>query len=112
MEIVVSAALIAVGFGAAATWLIATRLPAEWIERSRTDGRYAALSTTDGAIEEPDPRGAQARIYTRRVRRARVRALPAAALMRTLRAHPGESAPACKTHHRPDDARRQDKAAP
>ncbi|CAB3779129.1 hypothetical protein LMG28688_00735 [Paraburkholderia caffeinitolerans] len=95
MEIVVIAAIIAVGFGAAATWLIATRLPAEWIERGQTEGRYAALSTADDTNEAPDPHRVQARTDSRRVRRARVRALPAAALMRRLRTHPDGGAQAC-----------------
>jgi hypothetical protein len=73
MEIVVIAALVAVGFGAAATWLIATRLPAEWIERAQHEGRYAAL--IDNAVpQETDLRRQQARTDTRRVRRARIRA--------------------------------------
>lgn len=105
MEIVVIAAIIAVGFGAAATWLIATRLPAEWIERSQTEGRYAALSTADDIAEAPDPRRMQARADSRRVRRARVRALPTAALIRGLPAHPGGGKPACEAPH-PDSARR------
>ncbi|MFD1555957.1 hypothetical protein ACFSHT_10015 [Paraburkholderia silviterrae] len=76
MPVVVSVAIIAVGFGAAATWLIATRLPAEWVERGRNDGRYAALSAADELVEVPetDPRRVQARTHSRRVRRARVRA--------------------------------------
>jgi len=113
MEIVVITAIFAVGFGAAATWLIATRLPAEWIERGRTEGRYAALSVTDEtmeSVEEPDPRRVHARTDSRRVRRSRMRAVPAAAFMRTLRAHPGGAAPACAAR-RPDSARRQRNAA-
>ncbi|QBQ97380.1 hypothetical protein [Paraburkholderia pallida] len=76
MSVVISVAIIAVAFGAAATWLIATRLPVEWIERGRNDGRYAALSAADEPIEAPetDPRRVQARTHARRVRRARVRA--------------------------------------
>ncbi|NLP63995.1 hypothetical protein [Paraburkholderia sacchari] len=104
MEIVVIAAIIAVGFGAAATWLIATRLPAEWIERGQTEGRYAALSTGD-ADEALDLPRMQARTDARRVRRARGRALQAPALMRRLRTHPGGGAPACAALH-PDSARR------
>ncbi|WP_213295085.1 hypothetical protein [Paraburkholderia sacchari] len=105
MEIVVIAAIIAVGFGAAATWLIATRLPAEWIERSQTEGRYAALSTDD-ADEALDLPRMQAHTDARRVRRARVRALPAAPPMRSrLRTHLGGGAPACEAPH-PDSARR------
>ncbi|CAM2187418.1 conserved hypothetical protein [Paraburkholderia sacchari] len=105
MEIVVIAAIIAVGFGAAATWLIATRLPAGWIERGQTEGRYAALSTDDPEEALDLPR-MQARTDARRVRRARVRALPAPALMRRLRTHPGGGgAPACAALH-PDSARR------
>ena len=111
MEIVVVTAIIAVGFGATATWLIATRLPAEWIERGRTEGRYAALAAEDEPVEEPDPRRAQARTDSRRVRRARVRALPTAALMRTLRAHASRTAPMCETL-RPQGTRRSGKIAP
>lgn len=108
MEIVVIAAIVAMAFGAAATWLIATRLPSEWIERGQTEGRYAALSAADDAIEEPDP---HARTDSRRVRRARVRASPAAALMRTLRAHSGGPAPVCAIL-RPGRARRCGKPVP
>ncbi|WP_322046869.1 hypothetical protein [Paraburkholderia sp. J67] len=91
MEIVVIAAIVAVSFGAAATWLIATRLPAEWIERSAAEGRYAALSET-ALPEEADPRRMQARTDSRRVRRARVRAsLPAVAFVRALRSRAGKA---------------------
>ncbi|MFX1761866.1 hypothetical protein PWP93_04570 [Paraburkholderia sp. A1RI-2L] len=105
MEIVVIAAIVAMGFGAAVTWLIATRLPAEWIERGQTEGRYAALSTTDDTEEAPELPRMQAHTDARRVRRARVRALPAAALMRRLRTHPGGGAQGCEAPH-PDSARR------
>lgn len=77
MEFVVIAALIAVSFGVAATWLIATRLPAEWIERGQHEGRYASLSmptTASSTSSEIDSRRVQARTDTRRVRRSRFRA--------------------------------------
>lgn len=110
MGVVVISAIIAVGFGAAATWLIATRLPTEWVERGRNEGRYAAFSVDEETPEEPDARRMQARTDSRRVRRARVRASPAATLMRTLRAHAGASARACEAL-RPDAARRRAKDA-
>jgi hypothetical protein len=78
MEFVVIAALIAVSFGVAATWLIATRLPAEWIERGQHEGRYASLSmpttASSSTSSEIDSRRVQARTDTRRVRRSRFRA--------------------------------------
>ncbi|CAG9195525.1 conserved hypothetical protein [Paraburkholderia tropica] len=76
MEFVVIAALVAVSFGVAATWLIATRLPAEWIERGQHEGRYASLSMSSAPSpsSEIDAHRAQARTDTRRVRRARFRA--------------------------------------
>ncbi|WP_322101947.1 hypothetical protein [Paraburkholderia sp. J41] len=87
MEIVVVAAIIAVSFGAAATWLLATRLPASWLEHSANEGRYAHLGVDDTAPEEADSRRAQARTEVRRVRRARARwhFQRAAQMMRTLR---------------------------
>lgn len=111
MEVVVIATIIAVSFGATATWLIATRLPAEWIEHGRAEGRYAALAAEEEPTEEPDPRRTQARTDSRRIRRARVRASPTVPLTRLLRAHAGHAAPVCETL-RPKGARGGDKAAP
>jgi hypothetical protein len=87
MEFVVVAAIIAVSFGAAATWLLATRLPESWLEKSASEGRYAHLSAQEDPADETDPRRMQARVDTRRVRRARVRARlqSAARMMRALR---------------------------
>ncbi len=91
MEIIVIAAIVAVGFGATATWLIATRLPAGWIERAQTEGRYGSLAEAAFPDEE-DPRRQQARTDTRRVRRSRVRAgSPAMTFMRALRSHAGKA---------------------
>jgi len=87
MEFVVVAAVVAVSFGAAATWLIATRLPEHWLDKSASDGRYAHLGLENERAAETDPRRDQARIDTRRVRRSRVRARlqSAARMMRALR---------------------------
>lgn len=103
MEIVVIAAIVAVGFGTAATWMIATRLPAEWIERGQHEGRYGSLTETD-IPGETDPRRQQARTDTRRVRRSRVRASASAlSLVRALRSRAGKACAAA--------SRRQGKAA-
>ncbi|MCP3707642.1 hypothetical protein M3I54_11690 [Paraburkholderia sp. CNPSo 3274] len=87
MEFVVVAAIVAVSFGAAATWLLATRLPERWLDTSASEGRYAHLGLEDERAAEADPRREQARIDTRRVRRSRVRARlqSAAQMMRALR---------------------------
>ena len=88
MEFVVVAAIIAVSFGAAATWLLATRLPERWLDKSASEGRYACLGLENERAAEADPRREQARIDTQRVRRSRVRARlqGAARVMRVLRA--------------------------
>jgi hypothetical protein len=91
MEIVVIAALVAVGFGAAATWLIATRLPVEWMERGQNEGRFAALVDT-AFTRESDLRREQARTDTRRVRRARIRANSPAAKRRPYSPDPSGAA--------------------
>ncbi|MCP3717245.1 hypothetical protein [Paraburkholderia sp. CNPSo 3281] len=87
MEFVVVAAIVAVSFGAAATWLLATRLPERWLEKSASEGRYAHLGLENERAAEADLRREQARIDTRRVRRSRVRARiqGAARMMRALR---------------------------
>ncbi|WP_322032990.1 hypothetical protein [Paraburkholderia sp. J76] len=86
MEFVAVAAIVAVSFGAAATWLLATR-PEHWLDKSASNGRYAHLGLQNGQDAEPDPRRDQARVDARRVRRARVRARlqGAARVMRALR---------------------------
>ncbi|WP_321914258.1 MULTISPECIES: hypothetical protein [unclassified Paraburkholderia] len=88
MEFVVVAAIIAVSFGAAATWLLATRLPERWLDKSASEGRYAHLGLDSERAAETDPRREQTRVDMRRVRRARVRARlqGAARMMRALRA--------------------------
>ncbi|QGZ54878.1 hypothetical protein [Paraburkholderia acidiphila] len=88
MEFVVVAAIIAVSFGAAATWLLATRLPERWLDKSASEGRYAGLGLENERAAKADPRREQARIDTRRVRRSRARARlqGAARVMRALRA--------------------------
>lgn len=73
MEFVVITAIVAVSFGAAATWLLATRLPEGWLERSASEGRYAHLGIDETQLDEADPRRMQARTDTRRVRRAPAR---------------------------------------
>lgn len=87
METVVVAAIIAVSFGAAATWLLATRLPESWLESSTREGRYAHLGAEDPQPDDTDPRRMQARNDARRVRRGRARRSiqSAAQMMRTLR---------------------------
>ncbi|WP_028204849.1 hypothetical protein [Paraburkholderia nodosa] len=87
MEFVVVAAIVAVSFGAAATWLLATRLPERWLEKSAGEGRYAHLGLENERAAEADLRREQARIDTRRVRRSRVRARiqGAARMMRAFR---------------------------
>ncbi|MEX3946765.1 hypothetical protein AB4Y40_03245 [Paraburkholderia sp. EG287B] len=87
MEFVVVAAIVAVSLGAAATWLLATRLPEHWLDKSASEGRYAHLGLENERSAEADPRRDQACIDTRRVRRSRVRARlqSAARLMRALR---------------------------
>ena len=87
MEFVVVAAIVAVSFGAAATWLLATRLPERWLDKSASHGRYADLGLENERAAEADPRREQARIDTRRVRRSRVRARlqSAARMMRAFR---------------------------
>jgi hypothetical protein len=91
MEIVVIAAIVAVGFGATATWLIATRLPVDWIERGQNEGRYGSLAEATFP-DEQDPRRQQARTDTRRVRRSRVRASsPAMSFVRALRSRAGKA---------------------
>ncbi|MCP3721799.1 hypothetical protein M3I53_01445 [Paraburkholderia sp. CNPSo 3272] len=69
MEFVVVAAIVAVSFGAAATWLLATRLPERWLDKSASEGRYAHLGLQNERSADADPRLDQARIDTRRVRR-------------------------------------------
>jgi hypothetical protein len=93
MELVVIATIVALGFGAAATWLIATRLPAEWIERTQTGNRYGSLAeaTAPSVPNEADARRMQARTDTRRIRRARVRAnSPAMTFLRAVRLRAGK----------------------
>ncbi|CAG9254457.1 hypothetical protein [Paraburkholderia unamae] len=87
MELVVVAAIVAVSFGAAATWLLATRLPERWLEKNASEGRYAHLGMQEASTDEADTRRIQARNDTRRVRRERVRARlqTAARMMRALR---------------------------
>lgn len=87
MEIVVVAAIVAISFGTAATWLLATRLPERWLEKSASEGRYAHLGMEARTADETDARRVQARTETRRVRRARVRARlqTAARMMRAMR---------------------------
>lgn len=100
MEIVVIAAIVAVGLGATATWLIATRLPAEWIERNQSEGRFGSLIESDIA-EEADPRRQQARTDGRRVRRSRTRASsPAMSFVRALRARAGKACTAATRRRR------------
>lgn len=100
MEFVLVAAIVAVSFGAAATWLLATRLPERWLDKSASEGRYAHLGLENERAAETDPRREQARIETRRVRRSRVRARlqGAARMMRALR-------PATARHDRDRTAR-------
>jgi hypothetical protein len=86
MEIVVVAAIVAVGFGAAATWLLATRLPERWLEKSASNGRFAHLAAEEDEADAKPPR-MQAHPDARHVRRAQVRARlhAAAGMMRALR---------------------------
>jgi hypothetical protein len=91
MEIVVIAAIVAVGFGAAATWLIATRLPLEWMERGQNEGRFASPIDTAGP-RESDFRRQQAGMDTRRVRRARIRANSPATRRRSYSPDPSGAA--------------------
>ncbi|WP_321841224.1 hypothetical protein [Paraburkholderia bannensis] len=100
MEFVVIAAIVAVGFGATATWMIATRLPAEWIERGQNAGRYSSLAEIE-LPDETDPRRDQARTDTRRVRRSRVRASASAmGLMRALRSRASNACAAASRRRR------------
>jgi pimeloyl-ACP methyl ester carboxylesterase len=87
MEIVVVAAIVAVSFGAAATWLLATRLPERWLEKSAGSGRYAHLAAEENEADDPAPPRMQAHPDARHVRRARMRARlnTAARMMRALR---------------------------
>ncbi|CAD6535806.1 hypothetical protein LMG27952_03071 [Paraburkholderia hiiakae] len=87
MEFVLVAAIVAVSFGAAATWLLATLLPERWLDKNASEGRYAHLGLESERTAETDPRREQARADTRRVRRSRVRARlqGAARMMRALR---------------------------
>jgi pimeloyl-ACP methyl ester carboxylesterase len=87
MEIVVVAAIVAVSFGAAATWLLATRLPERWLEKSASNGRFAHLAAQETEVGDAKPPRMQAHPDARHVRRARVRARlnAAAGMMRALR---------------------------
>jgi hypothetical protein len=87
MGLVVVVAIVAVSFGVAATWLLATRLPEHWHEKSASEGRYAHLGEQPDLADLSDPRRMQARTDVRRVRRARVRARlqTAARMMRAWR---------------------------
>ncbi|QGZ61674.1 hypothetical protein [Paraburkholderia acidisoli] len=91
MEFVVVTAIVAVSFGAAATWLLATRLPESWLERSASEGRYAHLGIDETQPDEAEPPRMQARTDARRVRRANARRQiqRAAQMMRTLRQRHG-----------------------
>ncbi|WP_321815790.1 MULTISPECIES: hypothetical protein [unclassified Paraburkholderia] len=94
MELVVIATIVALGFGAAATWLIATRLNVDWIERTQADSRYGSLvdATAPSVPTESDARRLQARTDTRRIRRARIRATsPAMIFLRAVRNRAGKA---------------------
>lgn len=93
MELLLIVAIVAVGFGAAATWLLAVVLPQACVERSATDGRHAYLGEEIAADAEHDAPRMQARADARRVRRASRRA--AGVLAATHRRGTSRTKPSC-----------------